>query len=180
MRKVLMLVTVPLIALGLAACGSSGSSDSTGTTAKSAPSTAKLTGKVTDKGTTDVSGKTDAKVEVEADDFYFKPSYVTAKPGQKIAVALHNEGKADHTFTISSLGIDTQLSPGATKNVTVTVPDQAGPVEFHCSFHGSMGMRGAFVVVGGSASGATGAGGATSSSSSTTSTTSGGGGGYGY
>ena len=181
MRKVLILMTVPLLVLGLAACGSSSSDTSSGSTdssAKSAASTEKLTGKVNDKGTSDVSGKSDATLEIETDDFYFKPTYVQAKPGQQIKVELHNEGKATHTFTVSSLGIDTQLAPDAKKDVTVTVPDQAGLVEFHCTFHGSMGMRGAFVVgSGGSGAAGTGGGGAGSSSTTSTSTKSGG---YGY
>jgi plastocyanin len=120
-----------------------------------------------------VSGKVNAKLEVETDDFYFKPTYVRGEPGQTITVELHNEGAAKHTFTVAALGIDVQLAPDAKEDVTVTLPDQAGLVEFHCNFHSSMGMRGAFVVGGGGA--ATGAG---SGSSTTSTTTDGSGSGY--
>jgi plastocyanin len=177
-RKVMLLLTVPVLAMGLAACGSSGSSSSgsssTSATSGGGGATATLTGKVTSKGTKDVSGTTNAKLEVEADDYYFEPTYVKAKPGQTITVELHNEGKANHTFTVSALGINVQLAPDAKKDVTVTVPKQAGLVEFHCNFHSGMGMRGAFVV----GTGGTGAAGSGSGSSTTSTTTKSSGSGY--
>jgi plastocyanin len=153
-RKLLPLLTIPLLVMALAACGSdsSTSSSSTTTTADSGAS-ATLTGKVNTKSTADVRGKTNAKLEIEADDFYFKPTYVQGKPGQKITVELHNEGAAKHTFSVSALGIDVTLAPDAKQDVTVTLPEQAGLVEFHCNFHSGMGMRGAFVVGTGAATG---------------------------
>ncbi len=171
MRKLMLVLTVPMLAIGLAACGSSSSTSSgDATTTTKAGATATLSGKVNTKNTVDISGKTDAKLEVEADDFYFKPTYVKGAPGQKITVELHNEGSATHTFTVSALGIDETLAPDAKKDVTVTLPDQAGLVEYHCNFHAAMGMRGAFVVGTG---GATGAGTGSSSTTSTTTKSSG-------
>jgi plastocyanin len=154
MRKLLPLLTIPLLVMALAACGSDSSTssgDSSSTTESGASAT--LTGKVNTKSTADVSGKADAELEVEADDFYFKPTYVRGKPGQTITVELHNEGAAKHTFTVSALDVDVPLAPDAKQDVTVTLPDQAGLVEFHCDFHSAMGMRGAFVVGTGSATG---------------------------
>jgi plastocyanin len=152
-RKVIIGVTTALLAIGLVACGSSGSDSSSTSTTKAAASgggssTQKLSGKVTDKGTKSVVGKTDASLELEADDFYFNPTYIKVSPGQKVKLELKNEGSATHTFTASQLGVDDQLAPDASKTVTVTAPMTAGLTEFHCNFHSSMGMRGAFVVEG--------------------------------
>ena len=152
MRKVTIGVTPALLAIGLVACGSD-SSDSTSTTTKAAApgggsTTQKLSGKVNDKGTKSVVGKTDAELELEADDFYFEPTYIKVSPGQKVKLEVKNEGSATHTFTSSQLSVDDQLSPGTSKTVTVTAPMTAGVTEFHCNFHSSMGMRGAFVVEG--------------------------------
>jgi plastocyanin len=149
-RKVTIGVTTALHAIGLVACGSDSKSSSSTTTSKAASGastgTEKLSGKVTDKGVKSVVGKDE--LELEADDFYFKPTYIKVTPGQKVKVEIENEGDATHTFTSSKLGVDDQLSPGAKKTVTVTAPMTAGLAEFHCNFHASMGMRGAFVVTG--------------------------------
>src|SRR5712692_8373425 len=63
----------------------------------------RLEGKVNNKGSKTVKH---GKIEIEADDFYFKPTFIKAKPGTTVTVELKNEGKAQHTFTIPSLGID--------------------------------------------------------------------------
>jgi plastocyanin len=150
-RKVTIGVTTVLLAIGLVACGSDSSDSSSTSTTKAAgggTATEKLTGKVNDKGTKSVVGKSDAELELEADDFYFKPTYIKVSPGQKVKVEIENEGEATHTFTSSDLGVDDDLSPGAKKTVTVTAPMTAGLTEFHCNFHSGMGMRGALVVEG--------------------------------
>jgi plastocyanin len=149
-RKVTIGVTTALLAIGLVACGSDSSSSSSSTTTKAASGastvTEKLSGKVTDKGAKSIVGKDE--LELEADDFYFQPTYVKVSPGQKVKVEIENEGSATHTFTSSELGVNDQLAPDASKTVTVTAPMTAGLTEFHCNFHSSMGMRGAFVVTG--------------------------------
>ncbi len=117
-------------ALLIAACSSSSSGSS---------SNGGLTGKVNNHGTKTVSGGT---VEVEADDYYFQPTFIKAKPGTKLTLELKNEGKATHTFTSPKLNVDEQLAPGQTKTVTITVPS-SGASEFHCTFHQSLGMQGA-------------------------------------
>ncbi len=153
MRKVMIGVTTALLAIGLVACGSdsSGSSSTSTTTAAASgggSTTEKLTGMVNDKGTKSVVGKTDATLELEADDFYFNPTYIKVSPGQRVELELKNEGSATHTFTSTDLSVDDELAPDATKTVTVTAPMTAGLTEFHCNFHSGMGMRGAFVVEG--------------------------------
>jgi plastocyanin len=101
-------------------------------------------GKVTVKGTKDISSKSVASIDIEADDFYFGPTFVKVKPGEKVTVELENEGNTTHTFTSDSLSIDQQVAAGKKAKFTITVPSNGTAFEFHCSFHGDMGMKGAF------------------------------------
>ena len=99
-----------------------------------------------------------SEAEVELDDYYFEPTVLKGKPGQKVTLELKNEGKVAHTFTISNQSVDKELQPGDEGQVDVTFP-QSGQVEFVCKFHQSSGMIGALQ-----------AGPSSSSSSNTTST----------
>src|SRR5262249_53363240 len=99
--------------------------------------------KVNVKGTKDISKSKSASIDIEADDYYFGPTFVKVQPGEKVRVELENEGNATHTFTSDSLNIDQQVPPGKKAKFTITVPD-GGAFEFHCTFHQSMGMQGAF------------------------------------
>ena len=98
-------------------------------------------------GTTNDHGTKEAKddLEVEADDFYFGPTYISAGAGQKFTIQLTNEGSARHTFTSSTLGIDLELAPGAARTVSLSAP-ASGSTEFHCRFHQAEGMQGAVYV----------------------------------
>jgi plastocyanin len=130
----------------------------------------KLGQKVTNKGSTDVSSKSSATVDVEQDDFYFKPTFIKAKAGEKITFTVKNEGGTDHTFTSDDLSVDKTLAPGKSSKFTVTVPSDGAVFQFHCDFHESMGMVGAVYTKAGASATATPA--ATNSSS--------GSGSYGY
>jgi len=98
-------------------------------------------------GTTNDHGTQVAKdaLEVEADDFYFGPTFIKATAGQRFIIEIKNDGKATHTFTSPALGIDEELAPGATKTITLSAPP-SGSVEFHCRFHQGTGMQGALFV----------------------------------
>lgn len=98
----------------------------------------KLEGKVNVHGTKTAKGN---KIELEADDFYFGPTFVKAKPGSTLKVKVKNEGSVQHTFTIDGQ-VDVQLSPDKSKTVTVKVPT-SGALNFFCQFHHGMGMQGA-------------------------------------
>jgi plastocyanin len=129
------------VALGLTACGSSSSSSSKGASAAKPP--VSLSGKVTNKGTKNISAAgASTKVEIEADDFYFNPTFVKVAPGQKITIELKNEGSATHTFTSPTLDVDKELAPGTTATVEVTAP-ASGDAAFFCRFHHGSGMQGA-------------------------------------
>ena len=135
MRKLLILVAVSALAVGLVGVGSA----SARTTRPVA-----LNGKVNTKGTKDLSGKSTASFELEADDYYFSPTFVKVQPGEKLTITFKNEGDSPHTFTSTALGVDKQLSAGKSAKITVTVPSTGEAFQFHCDFHQSMGMQGAF------------------------------------
>jgi plastocyanin len=171
-----MRLGVVIVASGLllaaAGCGSSSSSSSGGTTTESGGGGGgqKTIAGVTanDHGSKAVASK--GKTEVELDDFYFKPTVLEGKPGEKVTLELKNEGNTEHSFTIDSQGIDKDIQPGDEVEVTVTIP-KSGVVSFYCKFHKSSGMAGALAV--------TGQAGGTGGMTDTTTTNSGGGGGGG-
>jgi len=106
---------------------------------------------------------TSGSIAVELEDFYIGPAFIKATPGATVTVHLKNTGATDHTFTSEALGVDKQLAAGASEDITVTMPS-AGATEFHCHFHQSQGMQGAFYFKTGDAVGASSAPAATSSS----------------
>jgi plastocyanin len=109
--------------------------------------------KVTNKGTKDVSSKSTAKFEMELDDKYFEPTFIKAKPGEKLTLELKNEGSLPHTFTSDTLAVDQQVDPGKSMTIKVTVPSSGKVFQFHCDFHEDAGMVGAvYTKAGASAS----------------------------
>src|SRR5919201_1354070 len=96
-----------------------------------------------DHGTKQVSGKT----EIELDDYYFDPTVLKGKPGQKVTLELKNEGKVEHNFSIDAQNIDKDLDAGESATVTVTIP-QSGQISFYCKYHKSRGMAGALPAAG--------------------------------
>ena len=146
MRKLFVMLVV--VTLAVAACGddngsASGSGSGSGSeTEDTTKAPVSLSGDVSNHGTKEVADG--AKLEVEQDDFYFSPTFVKATPGAKITVELHNEGDADHTFTIDGTDVDETVKAGDTAEVEVTLPD-SGATAFYCRFHkDSGGMQGAF------------------------------------
>jgi plastocyanin len=126
-----LLVTVSVVTLIAVGCGGGGSTKPP----------VSLAGETNDHGTKTAKDG----LEVETDDFYFNPTFITATAGQKFTVQLKNDGTARHTFTSPNDGVDLELPPGASRTVTLTAPP-TGSVEFHCRFHQSQGMQGAVYV----------------------------------
>jgi plastocyanin len=148
MKRGVVIVAGCLLLLAAAGCGSSSSSSSGTTTEESSGGGGQKTiagVQANDHGTKAVedSGKT----EVELDDFYFKPTVLEGKAGEKVTLELKNEGNTEHSFTIDSQGIDKDIQPGDEAEVTVTIP-KSGVVSFYCKFHKSSGMAGALAVTG--------------------------------
>ncbi|HYU40300.1 MAG TPA: cupredoxin domain-containing protein [Acidimicrobiia bacterium] len=186
MRKLFALTGAAIAAIALA-----GGTALAGVPTKSKPPVT-LEGKVNNKGEKTVKK---GKISIEADDFYFKPTFEKAKLGSKVTVKLKNEGKTQHTFTIASLGIDQTLDPDQKATVDVTLPTD-GALAFYCRFHGpttsapgasNQGMQGAFfskkgesLSTGGGAAAATATTGAAPATTTPSTSSGGGGGGYGY
>jgi hypothetical protein len=83
---------------------------STSTPSGQAP--VELSGSVNDHGTGTVEG--DDEIDLEADDFYFSPTFIQATPGQTVRVEIDNEGGATHTFTSDELQVDGRSLPTRT------------------------------------------------------------------
>jgi len=135
MRRVWIVLAGVLMVSGFVGVGPAGAKTS---------KPVRVDGKVNVRGTKDISSKRAATIELEADDFYFGPTFVKVAPGQKVTIELENEGNASHTFTSESLDVDQQVAPGKTKKFTLTVPSDGTAFEVHCTFHEDMGMQGAF------------------------------------
>jgi len=116
------------LAAGLAACGGSSSGGSTAGGSTS----------FNDHGSKTVSG---SSIDIEADNYYFEPSVITGKPGEKVSVTIENEGSTEHNFSIESQNVDEDIDAGKDTTVTVTMPD-SGTVSFFCEYHKSQGMAG--------------------------------------
>ncbi len=148
MKRGVVIVAGCVLLLAAAGCGSSSSSSSGGTTTEESGGGGQKTiagVKANDHGTKAVEDN--GKTEVELDDFYFEPTVLEGKPGQKVTLELKNEGETEHTFTIDSQNVDQDLGPGEEAEVDVTIP-KSGVVSFYCKFHKSSGMAGALAVTG--------------------------------
>jgi plastocyanin len=160
-----VIVALAFAAFAVAGCGSS-SSRSSGTTSESSGAGGQKTiagVKANDHGTKTVARET----EVELDDYYFEPTVIQGKAGQKVTLELKNEGKVEHSFVIDSQNIDQTIQPGKDAKVTVTIP-ASGAVSFYCKFHKGEGMAGALAVEGQGAGGSMpGSGGATTNNTTT-------------
>ena len=99
-----------------------------------------------DHGTRDISGQ--RVVKLEADDYYFGPTFLRGKPGQRARLRVENESGTLHNITIADQQIDRDILPKKTIEVDVTVPP-SGIVPFTCKFHGPLGMNGHLSVADG-------------------------------
>jgi plastocyanin len=140
-------LAVLAVLFALPGCGGDDNKSTTAATSTTTPTT--TTGEASNNhGTKSFAGKTSG--EVELDDFYFKPTTLTGKPGQTLTLELKNEGKTEHNFTLSDQNIDQDLQPDANTTVKVKFPS-SGKVTFFCKYHKSQGMTGSLAI--GSSSG---------------------------
>jgi YVTN family beta-propeller protein len=92
-----------------------------------------------DHGTKDVRKL--SRLELEADDYYFSPTFLRGTPGQKLTLLVESEARTLHNISIPALGIDQDVPPKGKIQVTVTFP-ASGVLAFFCKFHGALGMNG--------------------------------------
>ena len=104
-----------------------------------------------DHGTKDVGNL--SKLALEADDYYFSPTFLRGKPGQKLTLLVESEATTLHNISIPALGVDKDVPPKGKVQVDVTFP-ASGVLAFSCKFHGPLGMHGQLVAGGAAPSGA--------------------------
>jgi plastocyanin len=92
-----------------------------------------------DHGTKDVKGQ--AELDLEADDYYFAPTFLRGAPGQRLTLEIENESGTLHNLSIPGQRIDQDIPPNGTVKVEVTIP-QSGVMHFFCKFHTAIGMNG--------------------------------------
>jgi len=134
-------VVLAVFALVTAACGED-SDDSTVTPGSGSSDSAQKTVDglaVNDHGTKDVTGMDE--IEIEADDYYFEPTILKGKPGQRLTIEIVNESSTEHDFSQSAQSVSKDIEPGGNTKVTVTFPD-SGTISFFCKYHKSSGMGG--------------------------------------
>jgi plastocyanin len=102
---------------------------------------------VVDSGNVDETSRgASFALTIEAHDNYFTPTFIKAVPGATVAITVKNDGQSPHTFTIDGTGVDVVLSsPGQTGKAVVKLPIN-GSLAFHCTYHLTLGMQGAFYV----------------------------------
>jgi plastocyanin len=86
---------------------------------------------------------------LEAQDFKFSPSTLSATAGTQVSITFKNAGTVEHDFSITELKVDTEVEKGDTKTITFT-PTASGPatIAFFCKYHKSKGMTGTISVSG--------------------------------
>ena len=99
--------------------------------------------KANNHGSRVVSGASSASLDAanNSSSFFFDPTVLTGKPGQKLTITVKNTGNTVHNFTLSGGGANKDVQPGQSAKVTVTFPN-SGSMEFYCRFHRSFGMVG--------------------------------------
>ena len=92
-----------------------------------------------DHGTKDVKGK--GALDLEADNYYFGPTFLRGTPGQKLKLEIENESSTLHNFSIPEQHVDVNIPRKGKVVVEITFPS-SGVVRFICKFHESRGMNG--------------------------------------
>jgi YVTN family beta-propeller protein len=96
-----------------------------------------------DHGMLDVRGASDAKVRV--DDYYFAPTVLRGRPGQRLHLRVENAAGTLHNLSATAIGLDRDLPPKSGLEIDVPFP-ASGSVRFFCKFHAPLGQSGLFQV----------------------------------
>lgn len=83
---------------------------------------------------------------IETYDFRFDPTSLTIKAGQTVHLSVHNEGQAEHNFSLKEAKVNVDVPAGTDKDLTFTAPATAGTYTFFCEYHQSRGMKGTIQV----------------------------------
>ena len=131
-RKITLFAIVPVLALGLSACGSStGDSGSSSTSPMSSMDMSSSSS--SSSAAPSSSSAAEAETVIVISDFaYTVPADVA--PGATITIK--NEDSQAHTVTSKDGGFDVKIDPKGT--TTLKAPDKAGSYTFVCTFHANM------------------------------------------
>jgi YVTN family beta-propeller protein len=98
---------------------------------------------ISDHGTLAVTGQ--KTIELEADEYYFKPTFLQGVPGQRLQLEIENESGTLHNISLPEQHLDMDVPPKGKVTVEVVFP-ASGAVRFFCKFHEALGMQGALRV----------------------------------
>jgi uncharacterized cupredoxin-like copper-binding protein len=134
-----------VLALSVAACGSSSK-----------------------KTSTSGGGTSSGSMTVTESDFKLDPSTLNVDAAGSVTITVKNDGQTTHALEVEGQGTEKKtndIAPGAT--ATLTLDLKKGSYEMYCPIdgHKQLGMKGT-VVVGGSSSGSSGGGSGSSTTSS--------------
>ena len=132
-RLWVLIALVGAAALVLSACGGKKSAAEENRTVQFGSTT------FNDHGTKSVPKA--GEIDLEADNFYFEPTFVSGTPGQKVTLKVENDSTTLHNFSVKAQNIDSDVQPKSDTEVTVTIPD-SGVLLFFCKYHAGQGMNG--------------------------------------
>jgi plastocyanin len=150
MRLAIVAASLTLVATACAKSSNTGApSSGTPSATPSSSGPVALSGQVNNKGAKDLtSSGSSIKLSLEADNYYFKPTFIKAAPGATVNLEVENESSAEHNFSITGMNIDKDVEAGKKAELTFTLPS-SGAVNFFCKYHVGSGMQGAFYFTGG-------------------------------
>jgi plastocyanin len=130
-------VLVGVLALAAAGCGGSddnggGSASATTTTAAAATTTAAG------------GGGGENEIQLVATDFKWDTTSLDMQSGSEVKVEVRNQGQAEHNFTFTEAGANTDVEAGEDAAATFTAP-AAGSYQFFCKYHPTQ-MKGTVTV----------------------------------
>lgn len=135
-RKIALLALVPALALGLSACGSSGTDTAQSSTASpmssmDMPSSSSTSAAAPSSSSSSTTTEDEAVITI-ADFAYEVPASVA--PGSTITIK--NGDSQAHTVTSKDGGFDVKIDPNGT--ATMKAPEKPGSYTFICTFHANM------------------------------------------
>jgi uncharacterized cupredoxin-like copper-binding protein len=73
-------------------------------------------------------------VEIVVEEYKFDPSQITAEPGERLDITVHNKGKIEHSIAFeipgSKQALERNVVPGQTGHLNITAPSKEGTYLF--------------------------------------------------
>lgn len=88
------------------------------------------------------------EVTIIGTEFFFSPSQITLKAGEKIKITFENQGGAPHNLVIDGFDVQTKIISKGQKDIIEFIASRTGKFDFFCSVpgHREAGMKGMFKV----------------------------------